>query len=225
MVTVYVNEATERLKKSFANLDKDHTQQAIVNAINRSLTKGRTIARTAVKSKYNIPQKNLEGINKINARKSLLIGYITASAKPIPMDAFSPKFETVSHSLTITKRGISKATDFKKNKKNAAQGVSIEVIKGKREVVPFAFMIRTAKPRVFARGEYKGGGAGGGYGFIQRHKRVNSTGNDTPIKPLISVTVHGAVINDLVEGRISTELLPFYEQRLRTEFAYQISKM
>lgn len=222
MIQVNVDQAIRQVTLNFKNLDSDHVAKAVYSAINRSLTKGRSTARTAVKGVYNIPQKNLDGVTKKDATRRLLIGYIMASTKPIPMDAFSPKFQNTTGSISISKRGVQKTKDFKKKKKNAAAGVSIEVVKGNRQVVPYAFMIRNAKPRVFARGAYK---AGGRWGFIQRHSRVSNRGNDTPIKPLVSVTVHGAVINNKVETQLSNDLSAYYPQRLQHELQYQVNKM
>lgn len=222
MVRVFVDQPIKQIKSNFKNLDTENVAKACYNAINRTLTKGRTTARQSVKDVYNISQKNLDGIVKENATKNLLIGYIKASTKPIPMDAFGPKFQTVYGSISISRRGVQKTKDFKKKKATAIQGVSIEVIKGKREIVPYAFMIRNAKPRVFARGMYK---TGGSWGFIQRHKRENATGNDTPIKPLVSVTVHGAVINNQVENRLANDISAYFPARFEHEINFQLSKM
>lgn len=222
MVQVHVNEAIAKLKSAASNLDKDKIVRASVNAINRTLVKGRTLARKEVKGQYNIPQKNLDGINKKNASSRLMIGYIIASAKPIPMDAFAPKFETPKSKISISRKGVMRERDFARKRKSSAKGVSIEVVKGQRKTVDYAFMIKGAKPRVFARGQYKGGTS---YGFTKRNKRVNAKGSDTPIKPLISVTVHGAVINEKVEKNIGNEMSSFFSKRLEHEINYQINKI
>ncbi len=220
---VNVDKTIRDLQKEFAHLSKEQMNKAAARAINRTLLKGRTEARKAVKVEYNIPQKNLNGIKNKNAFPSFLEGYITASAKPIPMDAFSPRFETSTGSISISRKGVQKTKDYKRAKKNPGKGVSVEVKKGQREVVPYAFMIKGPKPRVFARGKYKMGG--GSFGFIQRNKRENKSGNDTPIKPLISVTVHGAVINDNVRQRIRNIIDENFEKDMRHEIRYLISKM
>lgn len=221
MVRVQVDTQIRDFQRVFDQLRPEQINQAAARAINRTLLKGRTEARKAVKVEYNIPQKNLDGIKAKNAFPSFLEGYITASAIPIPMDAFAPKFETASGSITISRRGVQRTRDFKRSKKNAATGVSIEVKKGERRTVPFAFMIRGAKPRVFARGRYQGSG---NYGFILRHKRTGKGGNDTPIKPLISVTVYGAVINDKVEQRIADVINTDFGSNMERQINYLISR-
>lgn len=220
---INVDNAIRDFRKQFDHLSKAQVDKAAARAINRTLLKGRTEARKAVKAEYNIPQKNLNGIKNKNAYPSFLEGYITASAKPIPMDAFAPKFETSTGSITISRKGIQKARDYKRAKKNPGKGVSIEVKKGARQVIPYAFMIRGAKPRVFARGRYKFGG--GSFGFIQRNKRENKSGNDIPVKPLISVTVHGAVINDRVRGNIRNIINQNFSRDMEHEIKYLIGRL
>ncbi len=212
------------MSRSFRHLSKQQLAQASSRAINRSLEKGRTVARGVVKDEFNIPQNMVsERIGTKRAFPAFPVGKITASAKPVPMDAFSPKFETSGGGISVTRKGAQKTRDFKRKKKSPRQGVSIEVHKGRREVVPFAFMIKGAKPRVFARGQYEGGG--GAFGFIRRNKRINSEGNDTPIKPLISTTVHAAVINNKAQQKISAPLLPYFEERYMHELNRLTDKM
>lgn len=222
MVKIYVDDAIKQLKADFKHLDGPQTAKAICNAINRTLLKGRTVARSEVKNIYNIPQKNLQGIAKKDARLSLLIGHITASTSPIPMDAFSPKFEAGTTRISISRKGAQKVKQLKKAKKSPTAGVSIEVLRGNRQTIAYAFMIPGAKPRVFARGAYRGSGS---WGFLQRNKRVSKSGSDTPIKPLVSVTVHAAVINEKSLGNISKEVEAYYPQRLLQELKYQTDKM
>lgn len=221
MVTVIVKDAIKKISENFKELSGEQIKKAATNAINRTLNKGRTEARKEVKQQYNIPQKNLKGINQQNANKNNLTGYLFASSKPIPSDAFAPKFETGGATISISKKGVHKVKQNSKNK-TANAGVSIEVIRGQRQTIPFAFLIRTAKPRVFARGAYRSGGS---FGFIQRHKRTNKSGSDTPLASLLSVTIYAAIINNKVEARLSNTITDYYGQRLEHELNYLLSKM
>lgn len=190
---IYVNAAPAiaSLKKYGESLTEGKFSLAVSRAINETILQGRTKARSAVKAIYNIPQKNLNGINVEKSTSKSLTAKIFASATPIPMDAFNPIFHTATQTISVSRKGLQKIKE-KRKRQTVGEGVSIEVIKGKRETIPFAFMVAGAKPRVFARGEYKTGNL---FGFVQRHKRLSSEGNDIPIKPLLSVTVHAAVIN------------------------------
>lgn len=217
MIRVNVAFATKRLSDSFKKLSKAEVAKATSIAINKSLLKGRTEARTQVKRIYNIPQKNLKDINIEKATIRTLSGYVYASRKPIPMDAFQPRFDVVKGGVvkgiqTISKRGISKSQIVKT--KARQNGVSIEVKKGDRTSVPYAFLLPGTKPRVFARGKYEPGN--GRYGFLQRHTREeNNNGNDS-VKPLASVTVFAAVINKDAIKRIERVVMQDYERNLMT---------
>ena len=216
---INVKEVNKKIDELTKQLTGKQLALGVSRSINRTLMKGRTEARKVVKAEYNIPQKNLSGINYSKSIAATLTGKIYASARPIPMNSFAPKFETQKRSITTTKRGAQKVKDRKKKVSNPGKGVSIEVHKGSRVVVPFAFMIPGAKPHVFARGAYN---AGGSFGFQQRNKRVNSSGNDTPVKPLISVTVHGAVINPSSISKIKMVLVREYPKEIEHELNARI---
>jgi hypothetical protein len=218
---VNVGPAIKDLNALKRQLSAKQVAIGISRAINRTLLKGRTAARSAVKDEYNIPQKNLSGINYNSSTTRTLTGSIYASTKPIPMDAFAPKFETQSRSISVSRKGQQKVKDRTRKKRNPGIGVSIEVHKGSRQFVPFAFMIPGAKPRVFARGAYRTGT----YGFERRHERTNSTGNDTPIKPLISVTVHAAVINPVSIGKVKTAVVEHFPKECAAQLRFLISKL
>lgn len=233
MISISVKQAIKDLHSAKDQLGDKQFNIAVSRAINETLLQGRTEARSAVKALYNIPQRYLNGIqmyksfpsasvNNRNLSGSTLTGFIKVDAKPIPMDAFSPKFETASMGLTISKKGLQKQRSFKKAKSNPGMGVSIEVIKGHREIIPYAFMIPGAKPRVFARGEYKSGSS---YGFVQRHKRLNSGGTDTPIKPLLSVTVHAAVINKQAQNKLETRVSNVFPVSIERNISYLLSRV
>jgi hypothetical protein len=223
MIVVNVSQATKDLANSFKHLSDSQLSKSIVTGLNKTIRKGRTIARTEVKKIYNIPQRYMNRINHIPATPKRLKASIYASRKPIPMDAFNPRFEFISSAgtsiLSISRKGILKARAI--NRAKNVKGVSIEVQRGKRTVVPYAFMIPTAKPRVFARGQYKSGN--GSYGFMQRHSRLeNDAGNDS-VKPLTSVTIFGAIVNPVVTAPIINQVKKDYVNNLYTALKYQVS--
>ena len=207
-MSVWINarSAIGNIERFRNQLSEKNFNKALSRSFNEAILVGRTEARKAVKDIYNIPQRYLAGVNVYKSTPGNLTAKLYASKIPIPMDAFAPKFQQRGKSFTITRRGQQKVAALRRGI-NSAIGVSIEVFKGKREIVPFAFMIEGGKPRVFARGAYKVSS----YGFVQRNKRENKKGNDVAVKPLLSVTVHAAVVNkkalDRVRVRIN-ETLP-----------------
>ncbi len=219
MIIVSVEQAYKDARKLHSQLSEKQLNTATARAINETMLQARTEARKMVKSIYNIPQKNLSGINFSNKNASKLTSYLYASAIPVPMDAFSPVFKGNNKSITVTRKGAQKVKELKKKSTNV--GVSIQVLKGKKETVPFAFMIAGAKPRVFARGEYRGGSS---YGFVRRSKRENTKGSDTPIKPLLSVTVHAAVVNPISIQSIQAKVNAVFPKIFEHNIDFLLSK-
>lgn len=200
MVWIQTDDARRTLERLKGELSARELASAQSMAINKTLQLSRTKARAAVKQVYNISQNRLKGVNYMPAypSASVIKGTLYAGRKPIPLDAFSPKQVTSGGSIKITKRGKQVVKQFKRLKTNPVVGVQIEIKKGEKEVLPYAFMIAGGAVRVFARGEYK---TGTQHGFTLRHQRVSNDGNDLPIKPLITVSEFAQVINEHVVGK------------------------
>jgi hypothetical protein len=222
MIFIKTDDALRALRRLGADLSKEQIALAEARAINHSLQKGRTIARTEIKKVYNISQRYLGGINFMRATVSKPYGELFASRKPIPLDAFPVKQEMASGSISISRKGTQKVKQFKRLKANPTAGVSIEIKKGEKEVLPYAFMIAGGAVRVFARGEYK---SGTDHGFVLRHHRVNKDGSDTPIKPLITVSEFGSILNPAVLHNIGKKVEAMYPDRLVHEIEFIIDKV
>ena len=221
MIYIKTDSAVNALKRLNYELSERQIALACTRAINRSLEKGRTTARKEIKAVYNISQKNLSGIDYKRANTATLTGKLFASRKPIPIDAFSPKQETSSQSIKISRKGQQKIKQFTQAKKNPVVGVSVEIKRGEREIIPYAFMIAGGAVRVFARGDYK---TGTSYGFVQRHERVSNDGNDVPIKPLITISEYGSILNHRVLSQIGRQVQEFYPDRLVHELSFLIDQ-
>lgn len=221
MIYIKTIDAQQALRRLGVELNKKELATAVVRAINRSLQKGRTIARTEVKKVYNISQKDLQGIDYRRANVSTLKGELIASKKPIPLDAFAPKQLTASSTISISRKGSIRTKTLKRVRKNFNGGISIEVKRGERENIPYAFLIPGGAVRVFARGQYRDGTQ---HGFVQRHHRVNKKGSDKPVKPLITVSELGSILNPGVMRNINKEIIKIYPDRLDHEIMFIVQK-
>ena len=201
-------------------------------SINEALLRGRTIVRTEVKRIYTVAQRGFDGRIDLDRATSFphkgkvlhntfLTGAVIASTKPLPMDLFKVSFSpTTSTTSSITKRGKVKIKNLKKSKKSFGGGVIIEAVKGSPQAIPFAFMLVNNKAKIFARGKYNPGG--GSWGFIQRHKRMTfDTGNDS-VTSMLSVTIHAAAINKVVQNSVANKIMqvfpPIFERQLNAQF-------
>jgi hypothetical protein len=227
MAQIYIQteDAARILRRLEVSLSKEQLAVAQSRAINKTLGKARTQARRSITRVYNISQRYLKTINFIPATPTgqyAVTGKLYALRKPIPLDAFAAKQETGTGSRRITRKGALKVVSYKRAKSNPTTGVSIEIFKGSRIVIPFAFMIPGGAVRVFARGQYN---TGGQYGFVQRIQRVNKSGNDTPIKPLITVSEYGTMINKDVLGEIGGRTKEWYPESLENQIMFLLSQV
>lgn len=184
--------------------DERKIRAAVARVINKTAVDGRQEAIKSIRSEYNIAARYP---NKIQIRKATSRNPdagLYASRVPLPLNMFSPKFETQTRSQRTTKKGKKKVSELRRKRSNPARGVSVEVYKGSRKVIPFAFMIPTAKPHVFARGAYR---TGGRYGFVRRHKRDKSSGADRDIAPMITITLNAMIINKKVVREVRKKVL------------------
>lgn len=222
-VQINVDEAIARITKNFALLSKKEIAAGISAAINRSLTTGRAEGERQVRGNYNIKKDVLSEAFKIKkATSSLQIGEIKASTQAISLSHFSPSFSFTRNSKTsYNKKGVGVTRLLKKQSQEYNKGVTVEIIKGNRVSIPYAFMIAGKKP-VFARGAYEKGGK---YGFIQRNKRVNKTGQDSPITSLVNISAYSSIVNDRVMPAVNVKIDAAFTKRLEAEFNYRLSRM
>lgn len=221
MLYIQTKDARLAAKRLGANLSAKEIAKAESRAINHALGKARTEARRRVKLIFNISQKDIGGIGINRSKANTLRGELYASQKPIPLDTFAPKQETGSRTVRITRRGEYRVRELRRIRKNPTAGVSIEILRGQREVIPYAFLIPGGAVRVFARGVYTK--TGKGYTFNKRHHRVNKTGSDIPIRPLISLSPFGSVLNDQVITEVGNQAKHEVSERLVHEIHFIVN--
>jgi len=220
---INVDEAIATITRNFALLSKKGIAAGTAAAINRSLTTGRAEGEKQIRSNYNIKKDVLSDAFKIKKATSLLqIGEIKASTQAISLSHFSPTFSFTRTSKTsYNKKGVAVTRILKRQSKDYGKGVTVEIIKGHRVSVPYAFMIAGKKP-VFARGAYEKGGK---YGFIKRNKRVNKTGQDSPITSLVNISAYSSIVNDRVMPGVNIKVSNAFTTRLEHELNYRLSRM
>jgi hypothetical protein len=223
MVTVSVDKAIEKMKKNFSQLSEKEITAGVAAAINRAVKHGVTEGYKDIKGSYNLNQATLAGsLLPETAKSYLLIGKIKASSKSISLSHFQPSFSFSKRSITkYSKKGVGVTKLLKGQSKTYSKGVTIEIIKGQRKNIPYAFMIAGKAP-IFARGVYKSGGS---YAFMQRHKRINTTGLDTPISSLVRLSTYSTLVNRRVMPSISLKINDMFNKRIDAEFNYRLNKM
>jgi hypothetical protein len=220
---INVDEAIAKIKKNFEQLSEMETSAGIVSAINKTIQAGITEARRGIQGSYNIKIKDVQDAFATKyAKPSLQIGELSASPKSISLSHFQPTFSFNRHSKTsYSKNGVGATRLLKGNAKAFGQGVSFEVVKGQKKVLPYAFMIAGKMP-IFARGAYT---SKGNYDFVLRHNRSKSIGNDTPITSMVTVSVYSAVVSKNVMPTVGTKMYNDFEKKLNHEFEWRLNKM
>lgn len=222
---IKVDQANRELKGIFSSLNKTQIDNLIARAINRTLIHGNAKYKTLIRQNYNLKNADLKGARIAKAKATKLTGSLLLSKTPIGLSRFNPRFDLSSGGIVrsvkvrSTKNGLVQTVTNKRGK--AKKGVSVEINKGKRVSIPYAFMIEGKNP-VFARGSYER--TGSGYSFLQRHKRVTKAGPDLPIERLVSTSVFGMASNPLVKIPIKQDITPFYKQRVQAEVNYALTK-
>lgn len=218
-----------KLRDLSQKLSSREVSRATSAAINRSLSRSFTVIKSSIRQKYNISAYDLRDYRILKSTPQSLEGNLKVKRDPISLARFNPRFISVSNSgntaisVRKSKDGLTKSSKLSK-RKSPAKGVSIEIKKGKRMNIPYAFMIKndSMKP-VFARGEYMRGN--GGYSFVKRRKRVTRKGSDLPISKLLSTSVYGSTTNPAIQSKVSVDVSAWYQKRLIQELTYRINRI
>lgn len=213
MFYINIKEALQSIEAHKNKLTKDQLSRALALSMNETVALQRTQSRQFVRKTFNMPAPEIKSIDLKRANKNNLIAELGASGKPVSLTYFKPKFATKTFSATTLYSAKDKSLEKKvgKGKKQPNLGVSIEIYKGQRKSLPFAFMTKDSRKPVFARGQY---GAAPSYGLTLRDKRVNKKGSDLPIANLISLSPSGAAFSQKTMTTIPVDMTKEFEKKL-----------
>lgn len=195
MIHIETKQAIQDLRRQYAQLGEQQVNRAISLAFNRTMSRSRTQLARAIRRRYPasaLKQGGYSGgkgliIDRANRRK--LYAELRVSHKRVPLIYFKSK--------------------------EVPGGVQVEVTKGERHVLPFAFIAKgqLKRKQVLARGRYRRG-----RGFVVRRKRVDNRPHDLPITKLVGVKVNKPAPEDLLHVRdfarnsVSKELSSFFDK-------------
>jgi hypothetical protein len=228
MITGQLSADLLKLYKLKKELSEKQLGRATAAAINRSLSHAVSTLKREIRHQYKAPTSTLNTFPLFKANSNKLEGFVKAKTHPLSLSHFDPRYEYGSGGSTFairvrtTKDGLTK-TIRKKQRGQPKKGVSIEIKKGQRITIPYAFMTGNdiQKP-VFARGAYKQGGS---YGLVRRNKRVNKKGMDLPIAKLLTVSVYGMAVNKSVSRNTQVDLSNYLMKRLEHEMRVRVNKI
>ncbi|MBS1775327.1 MAG: hypothetical protein JSS64_03495 [Bacteroidetes bacterium] len=203
-----------KLHKLAESLAERQLRIADTRAINVAIRKANTQYRRLVVSEYNLKYADTAKFTVTDrATYSNPEGKISGYLAPISLSRFNPRFIKNGRAFSIKNVKENGKRKLKQSSKNAGNksgnGVSIEVKKGERKTIPFAFLIDSSKPglstQIWARGEYSGNSF-----------RTNKSRK--PITPLKTVSPFGAITNEVIQKKTEKEA----KDDMKKEFERQI---
>jgi len=205
MFEINIQSDMVKVMKGFSKLDRDSINRAAANAINRSISAGKTTAIKEIMKLYNIDKKYLSdkrsktnfysAITLWRSNKYSLTGKIRAFGNALPIICF-PVTQT-------------------------ATGISIQVKKGSSSTIKEAFLSQRKKGDVgiFARGKYNKGV------FQPRFHRVKPPDQpDTPITKLTTTSVRAMVSQPAVLKAIAQKAEQTFPNRFKHELTWLVTR-
>jgi hypothetical protein len=211
MIYVDTRPAVRELTELTRKLSPAQFRQANARAINHTMQKARTSASKGIRARYNIPV-NLtnKSMKLVRATSSRQAGFLKATSTFTPLSYFRPTQITATGVKVTTTRQGALASSVRRLKRVRKGGISVSIVKGQKKTMQGAFfMPGRANALVTARGKYTQPTK-----FTFRKKRINSSGNDTPIDVLNTVSVFKAAISPTAQEQIARDLMPDYSKRL-----------
>jgi hypothetical protein len=191
-IKVDISEALQKLKAMSNALSKEDNTLALARALNRTVQKSRTLSNREIRKEYNIKAADINKTFDVQkASRTNLDARLNSTGAALPLHYFAPR--------------------------KVKTGVTVSIIKGKRDRIERAFFLPNKKI-VVARGRYSNSS------FEFRTKRAKKRGSDTPISKLLTASVPHAFASQNVQEQFVPPLQVYLAERLETELNYLLSK-
>lgn len=188
MIVVDAREAIQKLNDSFGYVKENDRKLAIARAINHTIAKSKTQISREIRNIYALDAKTVsQALSQIKADRLTLTGKIVIKGKPIPLYKFKAR--------------------------QTAKGVTVEVMRGKRRLIPGVFLaqLKSGHQAVMFRGKYGQGK------LVRRKTRIRKTGPDLPISEIVGVSLPKAAMNDIILRNITKGINEMFPARFEHE--------
>ncbi|RAJ00447.1 hypothetical protein LX64_04153 [Chitinophaga skermanii] len=222
MLHLNIDNVLAKLNNFKDSLSDKKLRLALASTLNKSALQLRTTAKKIINSEYKITQSSLDkSIVHHKAFSNTLEASILANSESLTLKDFSPKFTSHKEQVRLNKNGsiIRRKRKAKRKARRNVLGVSVEIHKGKRILISYAFMI-PSNAHVYARGWYSPSG-----GFEQRTKREQKTGSDLKITKLLSISIYSTVVNKNTMEVISKKSHDVVPNILLHELKYRLATL
>ncbi|RLJ31389.1 minor tail protein Z (GPZ) [Chryseobacterium sp. 7] len=219
MIQVTIAHSSNGLNFLQRQLDDKNLKKASTRALNKAVAKGNTLYRRMISEHYNIKPTHIRSsiiLKKATYNKAETS--ISGNIRPLSLSRFNPQFVNGRSVISIRsvrnretgRRTLQQTARNASRNEQAGGGVSIEIKKGSRKVIPYAFLTKSqantgVEKQIFARGKYAGGK------FQKAKERF-------PITAMKTTSVFGILTHDPIQKKIETES----KETLQREFERQI---
>jgi hypothetical protein len=210
-----IQDAIRRIQRQYSNISGPVLHKAISNALNRAATQSRTAANKEIRKTYNISASALNNQMKVRySQTRTLTARVVASGSPLSLTNFGASQTKGQDTVKFDKKGNLSRVTRKTRKRNPVSGVSFEIKKGNKEILPTAF-IQTANggTTVFARGSYKGSGEG----FEFAKERL-------PIAKMTTISIPLMFANNEVMTPTGRQAEDFFSARIEHEINWLLQR-
>lgn len=188
MIKVDVRDAIGKLDANLGYAKKDARNLAIARAINHTIAKAKTLTSREIRNLYSVDASTLgKALTQVKADRLTLTGKIIARGRPISLARYKAR--------------------------QTRQGVTVEVLRGKRKLIPGVFLanLKSGYKGVMVRGKHAQGK------IVRRKHRVIKSGNDLPITSLAGVSIPKQLANKIILRSIEKGINETFPQRLSHE--------
>lgn len=208
MMEFLVKKSMDKFKKEMSEVSGKKLHEIVSRSINHTAGKVNTQLNRNIRNVYKISLSDLNDTKQkltVKSSSSSLSAFIFANKVPLSLSKFNPV--QFNAGVKTSFKGSKKTGGFVSQKtKSKSSGVQIEVVKGKKEIIPSAFLLfaKSSKAAVFARGVY------GGESFVFGKDRL-------PITHLNTKSVYYAIGDRTVTGGIPELIHESMYQRMLHE--------
>jgi len=188
MIVVDCREAIKKLNDTFGYVKENDRKLAVARAINHTMAKAKTQISREIRDKYALDAKTVsQALNQIKADRLTMTGKIVIRGKPISLYKFKAR--------------------------QTSKGVTVEVMRGKRRLIPGVFLaqLKSGHTGVMFRGKYGQGK------LVRRRTRIKPNGPDLPITEIVGISLPKAATNEIILRNITKGINEMFPQRFEHE--------
>ena len=223
--TIEIKDATDALRKQFAQLPTAIFENAVVKSINFTLSQSNRILSSSVRKIFNIDGDTFSKAIKIKkANRTYQYGYILAKSRALNLANFSNTMQVKAGKKTSfigARKGKNRGAYGTSPTPVNTQGIFVEIYNGQQELIPSAFLMMARSKNSSGQLQATGNAFVAARGTRTSGKFVFSKENK-PISAMTSKSIYTALINPSVQGITTPPMTDIYSKKLMRELTVAV---